>query len=234
MNIMSTFFNFIKIISLLLVVSFIQSCGKKTNEVDSNVNPRGVNTTTAIINNGTVFGVTGFTTAQTSLLQKAYAGFTCTNNTTRLVRKELYHTTQVPTANGNNTTIGGTFTKGAMTGTVSNIYIGTSRWNDLLFVAKMTDGVKVTGFNIIISMCTYLAQDGTPYIADVRLISNFAAPNQIILDEDNHCGAGSVDSAKETFMQSAAYSYTVSNYKIDLPAFDIWTTFYQPNCSGTY
>jgi len=102
-------------------------------------------------------------------------------------------------------------------------------------VSKIVNGTQVIGYNVTLSLCPYVGQDGTPYYHDSRPISAFHAPNGIVLDEDNHCGIGSVDAAIDTRIVAAAHSYTLqSGFPINLPEFAPPTTFYKPACNGSY
>jgi len=51
-------------------------------------------------------------------------------------------------------TIGGNWTPGFLqSGTISSMYVGVSAYRDLMFVTKVTDGIKVVGYNVTLSFC---------------------------------------------------------------------------------
>lgn len=108
--------------------------------------------------------------------------------------------------------ISGNFQQGILPGKASDLYIGTSAFKDLMFVTKVTDGSKVLGYNVTLSFCSvqnpYKDKGFANLISDDRQLTNFIAPNGIILSVDSHCDHGTIDAAMNTSITSAVGSST--------------------------
>ncbi len=224
---MKHFTSIFKFSSIFLFVLFeLISCSKKSTE-----------STTSNLYRGAPYDNMNIPQEISSIITQAKSHVQCGNGA-RLTNDVVFKTTTIP-ASGNRTTLYGPYSQGSIGGNVSQIYVGISSFNDIMFIAKVTDGsTNVLGYNVIISMCSQSGNDGTPYISDQRALTDFAVDEQrfggIVIDSDNHCGAGSIDAARMTYLKSASYTYTYNGSQITLPPYDVWTTFYKPTCNGQY
>lgn len=224
--------------SIFILAAVASSCGDKENKVGPNT---GVNTNTSgWSNNGPLTGTQYVNPGnldgnQVSTFQQIKSSLNCQMGP-RLTQDVTFATTGFNAQSSNRTNITGTFQPGAVSGgSAQKIYVGVSQFNDIMMVSKVVNGSQVVGYNVTLSMCPYVGQDNTPYYHDSRPISAFHAPQGIILDEDNHCGIGSVDAAINTRIVAAAHSYTQpTGFSITLPEFAPPTTFYKPACNGSY
>ncbi len=222
----------LKRISPLLGLSILcllaTSCGDKENKISDN----NTGVTPLQNNNGSQY-LPNFTGSQSTQIQQIKSSFPCKQG--QRLSQDFTFQTQGFNPAGTRTNITGPFQQGNSSGTVNKIYVGVSSFNDIMVVSKATNGTQVSGYSVTLSMCSYVGQDGTPYIHNSRPLTNFAAQGGITLDEDTHCGVGSVDAAFNTVVQSAATTYNhPQGYPIQLPAFNAVTTFYKPSCNGSY
>ena len=143
----------------------------------------------------------------------------CINGEQRLADHILLHTTS-DFQNAYPISISGPFSQGSIVGRFDSIYIGASRFGDLIVVSKITDGFgNILGFNINISMCSfqqYMTNERPPHP------DSFQAPYGIVVDNSLSCGSGSVLAAKGTILQTPAQN--------GLPPFSALTTFSSLSC----
>lgn len=226
--------------SIFILAALASACGDKENKVGPKTGTNTGTNNSGWTNNGPHNGTqyvnpTQLTGEQVSTFQQIKSSLNCQMGT-RLVQDITFATQGAGNQSSNRTNITGPFQSGSVPGgSAQKIYVGVSQFNDIMMVSKVVNGSQVVGYNITLSMCPYVGQDQTPYYHDSRPISAFHAPRGIILDEDNHCGIGSVDAAIDTRIVAAAHSYTQqSGFTITLPEFAPPTTFYKPACNGNY
>lgn len=217
-----------QILALGLCLVGLYGCGDKENKVSGNVGNGYSNNGQQ---SGSQYQTPNVNSSQGNQFQQVKSSFPC--NTGRRLGQDVTFSTQGYNHGGSKTTISGPFRAGPIGGEISQLFIGVSKWNDVMIVSRVGSGSQVRGYNITLSMCSY-SGNGFPFIDDSRPLSNFQAPNGIILDTDNHCNFGSVDAAKNTVMQSAPISYQGQYGPIQLNAFTAYTTFYKPSCNGNY
>lgn len=229
------FFKGAKTLALGLCLVGIYGCGDKENKVSGDVgNGNGYSNNGP--QNGTQYQTPNVSSGQSAQFQQIKSSFNCRQG--QRLSQDVTFSTQGYNHGGSKTTLAGNFQPGPIGGEVSQIFVGVSVFNDVMMVSRVGSGSQVRGYNVTLSMCSLsgtISQTRVPLIDDKRPLSNFNAKNGIVLDSDNHCNFGSVDSAKETEMQSAAISYP-GDYgnQINLPPFGIVTTFYKPSCNGSY
>jgi len=218
---------------LLSMTLHLSSCGKKS-ENKTNANDDSVSRTTSGIPLSTQPNTTipTFDSNQIDSISTLKNNLQCPNGQ-RLSTDYVYYT-QGYNHNGTRTTISGPFQEGSSPGGSSQkLFVGVSSYNDIMFVSKLTNGSQVVGYAVIISYCSY-SSNGVPYIDNSRGISGFSAPQGIVLDEDNMCGYGSVDSAQNTRAQSSSIPFNYGGYNVQLPPYNIYTTFRKTTCNGQY
>jgi len=214
----------VRVLTLGLCLVGVYGCSDKENKVSSNVGNDRFDSGRNMPN---------LNSTQTDQFQQILSSFNCRQGQ-RLDQIVTFHSQGSNQGGGSRTTIGGNFQPGPIGGEVSQLFVGVSAYNDVIIVSRVGSGSQVQGYNVTLSMCSYSGSN-LPLIDNKRQLSNFQAPNGIVLDTDSHCNFGSVDSAKETTMQSAAISFQ-NQYgnTINLPAWTAYTTFYKPSCNGTY
>lgn len=187
-------------------------------------------------NTGTSY-IPNLSSNQTGMVQQIKSQIQCRTGGARLSKDYTFRTQPGYHPQGTRTNIYGPFQQGAVSGNVSRLYVGESTFGDLMFVTKVTNGAQVVGYNITLSFCPYIGNDGAPYIHNNRPLEGFAAQNGITLDEDTNCGIGSVDSAQNTIGVFAATTYQhPGGYSVQLPPFNAVTTFHKitAGCNGIY
>jgi hypothetical protein len=228
---------FLPLLILSMLLFQLSSCGKKSkNKTDADKPNNGTNVlpdgSSPIRPPSTSPSLPTFGNDQLSTIQSIKNNFNCPGGQ-RLGTDYVYYT-QGYNHNGSRTTIAGPFQEGNSPGGSSQkLYIGMSSYNDLMFVSKLTNGSQVVGYAVIVSYCSY-SSNGFPYIDNSRRITGFNAPQGIVLDEDNFCGYGSVDSAQNTVAQSASIPFNYGGYQVTLPPYNIYTTFRKATCNGSY
>jgi len=131
------------------------------------------------------------------------------------------------------TTIGGQFVPGYLnSGSLSQLYVGVSTFRDLMFVTKVTNGSQVIGYNVTLSFCEMKSayQNFPSIISNETSLTNFQAPNGMVLDTDTHCGYGVVDWAPNTYITATR---VVNNPYATGPV-QIPTSFTKPTCNGQF
>ncbi|MDD0854125.1 hypothetical protein HBN50_13515 [Halobacteriovorax sp. GB3] len=199
---------------IFLLLTLMVSCGKKN--VVSSSNSGNLSGYDPNVNTGG--------TVNSSEILSIINQVSCTQGT-RLNNVYTYNTS----ASGTRTTLAGNFAEGPISGPLSKIFIGASIYGDVLAVAKVTNGSSVVGYNVFVSLCSY-TPNNFPYVVNERTLSNFRAPYGIVLDEDNHCGYGSVDSAQMTRILNSGLEQYNGSY-VGLSQTDIVTTFRKVNCN---
>lgn len=214
----------------LLALSLIAlaSCGQKDNKVSGNVGG-GYNNSGP--QSGTQYNTPNLGSGNANQFQQIKASFPCRQGQ-RLQQDVTFHT-QGFNHGGSRTNVIGPYQPGPIGGTVSQIYVGVSVWNDIMMVSRVGSGSQVQGYNVTLSMCSYQA-NGVPLIDNSRPLTNFQSQSAIIIDSDVHCGFGSVDSAMNTILTSGGIQYQQNGFPISLQPFQIYTTFYKPSCNGQY
>jgi hypothetical protein len=202
-----------------LLVASITACGDNKNKTNSNTLSNG-NYDNSGVHTSTQYNSPSFSSAHAAQIGQAKSQLGCQGGS-RLGQDVTFNVT----TNASASRIGGQMNAGYLSGTVSDLYIGVSAFNDLMFVSKVVNGSSVVGYNVTLSMCSYQ----NLYMTD-RPITGFAAPNGITLSADSNCGFGRAI-ATNTFVQSAAFTYTTNGYQVQLPAVsNVPTTFFQINC----
>jgi hypothetical protein len=109
------------------------------------------------------------------------------------------------------TTIFGPFQKGVVGGIVNDVFVGVSKWNDLIIVGKVNNGSQVVGYNVTLSLCVTQPLNGanpaTSLINEQRDLNNFSAPYGITIDNDTNCSVGNVDAAQQTSLIASPNQY---------------------------
>lgn len=210
------------VISLAMIVA---SCGKKKNTVNSDDNN----------NSGTTFfgpGSPTFTASQQADVQNIISNVPCNNYPNRRLSQTYTFSSSNINYGNSKTSIYGPFNQNTVSGNISKIFVGISIFGDVMIVSKVGNGSQVSGYNVQLSMCAeWNRQTNVPYIDDQRPVVNFQA-NQIVLDEDNNCGYGSVDSAQNTIVTTGQFNGNNGGFSFSLPAYNAYTTFYKPSCNG--
>lgn len=223
------FFKGAKALALGLCLVGIYGCGDKENKASGN-SANGFNNNQPFNNQQSQ--TPNLNSSQSGQFQQILSSFNCRQG--QRLSQIVTFSTQGFNHGGSKTTIAGPYQAGPINGEVGQIFVGVSAWNDVMIVSRVGSGSQVRGYNVTLSMCSF-SQNGIPLIHDSRPLSNFNVQNGIILDTDNHCNFGSVDSAKETVMQSGSTSFQGDfGNQINLPAFPVVTTFYKPSCNGNY
>lgn len=126
--------------------------------------------------------------------------------------------------------IGGNWQSGFLnTGTVSDLHVGVSAFKDLMFITKVTNAGKVVGYNVTLSYCEVPSAIASlpAVVSNDRQISNFQAPNGIILGSSSNCGYGVVEYAANTVVTSHK-SKDAHTVDAQVP-----TSFTKPSCANS-
>jgi hypothetical protein len=215
---------------LLIASSFaLISCGGDDNKVNTASNGSTTNyggSSNQTVNQGNLPGVVS------SLAQNLASSLNCPNGR-RLTNYQQFYVQ----SNGNHTNVCGQFQQGVMPGEAGQKYVGVSPYNDFMIITEVKNGNQIVGHNLVVSMCAqYMQYYGAqlPLIGDERQLSNFQAPNCIILDKDNFCPHGVVDAAINTYMVSSSYQFNLNGMTGTLNPYEVWTTFFKPTCNGQF
>lgn len=186
---------------LLLATLLLASCGKK-NVVNTNPN--------------TSF-FSGSNTQVASNYSNLRNSMPCLSGRSRL---NTDYTFSMMAGSSTQSTIYGQFQAGPITsGSVSEMYVGISRFNDLMFMTKITNGSgAVIGYNVTLSMCSMPNGNYPALISNERTLTNFQS-SYITVNTNTNCGYGLIARA-DTYMVS---NRIPSNpYTYDFP---VYTTF---------
>lgn len=205
----NTFKNLMVLSSLMMLAS----CGGNNSTSSTNGS--------VITNTGTVSASNTPTDVQ-SLYNKLASALPCKSGSRLSTIAQFSLSGTSSSYNYSQKKIAGSFSTGTIGGSVSQLYMGVSIFNDLMIIAEMTNGSSVVGHNVYLSMCTQ-----SSLIIEGRTLSGFQAPNGIVLDKNTSCPYGVVDAAINTYLQADAYS---SSYGQIYPA-AVWTTFYEITCN---
>lgn len=222
----------IKKILLILSSLALISCGGSDNKAKTSSTGSNTGSETQFSGNGSgTVNQGNIPAAVSSLASSLSQSLQCSNG--RLTNFLQYY---VQSTNSS-TRVCGNFQAGVMPGTVGQKYVGVSPYNDFMIITEVVNNNQVIGHNVVISMCAqkmnyYNYQ--LPLIGDERQLSNFQAPNCIILDKDNYCPHGVVDAAINTYMVSSSYQFNVNGMSGNLNPYEVWTTFFKPTCNGQF
>ena len=206
--------------TLTLCLVLLGSCGKKDNVVGA-----GSGTSPFYVGNPALSSNPGIV----NQVQSVKSSVTCMPGRNRLTNDVSFY---INGGSISGTTIGGNWQSGFMnTGTISNLYIGVSAYRDLMFVTKVTNGGQVVGYNVTLSFCE--VPNSYPnypaLVSNDRALTQFQAPNGIVLDLNTYCGYGVVDAAINTIIVSQAS--TTNPYTSPFP---VYTSFTKPSCNGQF
>ncbi len=214
---------------IALTALSLASCGGKKNKAPSNLGGDGL-----MVGTNPLLGQNG---SLKSSIQYLEGQLPCQFGGQRVYKR--FSSSQVQ---GNHTTIAGQFTDGQLNSGVvdSQIYVGAnSNSRDLLYIQKVVNGQSVIGYNAVLSFC----QIPNVISADRNLIR--LRINSANLDNDAHCGFGSIDAAS-TFVFSVKdtsqntyfpYGCGGGNYYPNNPyiaTYGICTNFTKIACNGKY
>lgn len=184
-------------IVLLLGLALIgAACSNKANKVDSsngnNNNPAQAPASPVAPNNS--LNVTIQNT-----INKAKNFYKCTSGP-RLSTDHVYYASAVSqNMLSNTTTVTGPFTKGSISGTPRQVFIGKGPTNDLVFAVQIVDGQTVKGYNIHLSFC------GKGEIITNTTIQSLHFDGMMALDQPVGCSHGMVDSFNQVYMVIGPY-----------------------------
>ena len=215
--------NFKHSLNLCLIVSalVLTSCGKKENKVSSGI-----------------AGSSPFYTGNTSLntnagstiinqVQSIKDGMPCMSGY-RLTKDVSFY---VQNGLRGSNRIGGNWVSGfsPQGGSINKMWIGVSSYRDLMFVTQVMNGSSVIGFNVTMSFCEMKnSYPGLPsVISNERELTNFATPNDIIVESTARCGYNLVSLAQNTQIVSQR---DLSNPYTSTAA-ALATSFAAPNCN---
>lgn len=211
----------------LVLILGVTACGKKKNSTNSNNSSNNVNNS-GNWSSSQYQDNTNFSSQQASQISSIKGSLNCQNGA-RLTQDVIF---AVQGGAYNTSTIAGSFQPGSISGNVSQLYVGISAFNDLMFVSKITNGNSVLGYNVRLSMCPQMAGNNIPFIGNQRQLSNFQAPNGITLNDSTVCGVGQVTSAQNTSMVTGSMTVNSYGYQTTVPEAQVVTTFYPPRCGS--
>lgn len=207
---------------LVMSAVLLASCGKKENKVNI---PAAGGTSPYYSGNPAISGTI------INQVQSIKANVACANGYRLGTDYSFYVQGNFPVNGG--TAIRGQWVPGYLNqGTISHLYVGVSVFRDLMFVTKVTNGSQLVGYNVTLSFCEMKsAYPNFPsIISNETQLTNFQAPNGIVLDTDPHCGYGVVDYAPNTIITATR---TVANPYSTGPV-QIPTSFTKPTCNGQF
>ncbi|HAZ14071.1 MAG: hypothetical protein A2X86_14270 [Bdellovibrionales bacterium GWA2_49_15] len=200
---------FLKIVPLAFALIMTMACGKKNSVKGATP---GVGTTVMGIPN-----LPGTTGAQ---VQQIISSYPCTQGGQRIPEIQLSTAGAAP--GGNTTLISGPYNPGSIPGPVTTVFVGKSAFNDVMVVTMIANGTQVLGYNITVSMCSFISNN-VPLIIPGRPLSNFMTPSGLVLSLNTTCGIGSA--IGNVVMMAAAYQ----NY----PQTQVQTIFAPVACGTT-
>lgn len=117
-------------------------------------------------------------------------------------------------------------------GVVLQSYIGTTMAGDLMQVDKLTNGKKVIGYNVTVSLCEYKTREGYPILGNERAFQ--IELGSMVLDNDNECGFGAIDAARmsiglKTWQGKSREGYSIADFERHLDR-----TFFKVDCHQMY
>ena len=214
--------NFKHSLNLCLIVStlILTSCGKKENKVSS-----GISGSSPFYTGNESLSSTDGTTI-INQVEGIKASMPCLNGY-RLTKDVSFYAQNG--LRGPNR-IGGNWVPGfsLQGGAINKMWIGVSAFRDLMFVTQVMNGSTVLGFNVTLSFCEMKnAYPNLPsVISNMRELTNFITPNDIIVESTARCGYNLVNLANNTQIVSQR---DLSNpYTTEAKA--IPTTFAPPRC----
>lgn len=210
-------------LNLCLVVSalILTSCGKKENKVSSGIS----GSSPFYSSNSSLSSAAGQTIVNQVQSIKAnlacLTGYRLTNDYSFYVSGGILGTNR----------LGGNFVSGFSPngGTINKMWIGVSAYRDLMFVTQVMNGSQVMGFNVTLSFCEMKnSYSSLPsIISNTRALSNFIAPNGIVVSSTATCGYNVVSLSQQTYITSERdTSNPYSTSAVQVP-----TSFAAPSCN---
>jgi hypothetical protein len=225
-------------LGLAVVLALAIACGDKSNTVGRGDNLTPINNDP--LNPGDAYtNLPGFSAEMNAQIQQIKGSTQCrqpNGSPSQRLTQDFTFRTRGFNPQGTRTNIYGPFEPGNVGGTPTSLYVGLSTFGDIMIVSKVTNGSQVVGYNVTLSLCSYSGQDGTPYIDNRRPVESFSASQGgITLDQDSHCGIGSVDAAIDTrTVMAAMTAQNNMGMSIQLPPFVAVTSFYKAQCNNMY
>lgn len=210
-----------RIMSFLLLATLAVgtiSCGQKNKVNSSQLSSTG----STVFTSGITYSNSNTSTALSSYL----SSYSCQSGQ-RHASALFYLSSAYST-----TSIGGTFTKGTLSGTQGTTYVGRSAYNDIMIVTKVLNSSGgVMGFNVEVAYCVDTNNSYTPPAFYNRGISAFAAPYYITLTEPTTSSIGRLYSSQtvayvDPYQGSCTVGYQ-SYSNCNLPQFYLYTSFGQ-------
>ncbi|MBT3586119.1 MAG: hypothetical protein HN509_14530 [Halobacteriovoraceae bacterium] len=119
---------------------------------------------------------------------------------TERLRDIQFHLTKKQIRSGDAFVIGGELKEGQIVGNSDRAYGGRSKKKDLMLIHRITDGPRLIGYNIKLSLCEKSEfYRGMKIIGPESKLTKFRIPGQMILGGSYNCPLGHIDSGHVTF-----------------------------------